>query len=192
MNFTRKQIVGILLVTVLCSTFFGYSLKMELGTGHVDPKAKANVYIFAETSKGTILLNPGNQIQDIGDSYVASWTGLCGTGNTTARNATQWISLSNSALPAQSATQLTSEIAANGFTRAIGTVSALWLNGADYAFNVTKTFTATGTQQLQVAGLQWSGVASSDGNLFAAASFTQTTFNTNDNLTITWSITFTH
>jgi hypothetical protein len=191
---SNKKLLSIILTTVILSSLVGFGLKTEFNDHvHVDPKAKANVYVFAETSSGTEVLCPGNQIQDIGDAFVGSLVGLAGSGNTTARNATQWISLSNNALPAQSATQLPSEIAANGFTRALGTVSALYINGdGDYGFNVTKTFTATGTQQLQLAGLQWSGVASSDSNLFAAAAFTQTTFNAGDNLTISWSITFTH
>jgi len=171
----------------MSSAFLSYSAKSY--SVHRDPKAHANVFVFAETAGGTEQLFSGNQIMDIGDAWVASLVGLAGSENTTSRNAAQWISLSNSALPAASATELTTEIAANGFTRALGTVSALWLNSGDYAFNVTKTFTATGTQALQTAGLNWE--SSGDGNLFASAAFTQTTFNLNDNLTISWSITFT-
>lgn len=156
MEISKNKFIAILLVAIIVSSSAALYTK-ESVYGHKDPSAKANVYIFAEKSTGTELLSNGNQIQDIGDVFVTSLVGLAGTANTTSRNATQWISLSNSALPAKSATQLTSEIDANGFSRALGTVSAIWLNGADYAFNVTKTFTATGTQQLQVAGLQWSG-----------------------------------
>jgi hypothetical protein len=70
----------------------------------------------------------------------------------------------------------------------LGTVVA-WENSGDRAFNVSKQFTATGTQQLQTAGLQWNDTPVSDNNLFASADFTQTTFNSADTLTITWVIT---
>jgi hypothetical protein len=113
---------------------------------------------------------------------------MSGAANTTSRNATQWISLSNVGTPLQTWTVLTTEVDANGFDRQLGTVVA-WTNAGDSAFNVTKTFTATGTQQLQTAGLNWNGQSLSDNNLFACAAFTQTTFNSGDTLTITWTIT---
>lgn len=152
--------------------------------GHFDP----DVNVYFEVTKGEASgvsagLASGNLITDIGEAYIRDAI-LTLDGNTTA-----WaISLSNAGSPLASWTQLDTEVAANGFTRAAG-ADVEWLNGADYAFNITKTFTATGTQQLQTAGLQWDTTASSNNNLFAAATFTQTTFNAADTLTITWVIT---
>lgn len=153
--------------------------------GHFDPDV--NVYFQVtkgEASGASASLASGNLITDIGEAYIRD---ACLTldGNTTA-----WaISLSNVGSPLAAWTQLDTEVAANGFTRAVG-VDTEWSNAGDYAFNITKTFTATGTQQLQTAGLQWDSTASSNNNLFAAATFTQTTFNSGDTLTITWVITF--
>lgn len=127
-------------------------------------------------------------ITDIGETWIRDWIGVAGEGNTTSRNATRYISVSNDASPVATWTNLTGEVATNNFTRAAGTV-ATWANAGDAAYNVTYTFIATGTSQLQCAGLHWSGVSASDANLFACAAFTQTTFNSGDSLTIKWSIT---
>jgi hypothetical protein len=143
------------------------------------------MYVFKD---GLLISESGNLITDLGEDWIRDWVGLAGAGNTTARSAAMYISLSNDASPSASWTKLPNEVAANGFTRAVGDV-AEWDNSGDAAFNVTKTFTATGTQQLQCAGLNYLVTAESDNNLFAAAAFTQTTFNADDTLTITWSIT---
>lgn len=174
------------LTLVLCFAF-GVSINpIATMLTHRDPKAKANLFLLFETARGSWSGNGGNLITNIGERLVRN---ILGFDNVTANNATKWISLSNVGSPLASWTQLDTEVTANGFGRALGTV-ATWQNGTDYAYNVTKKFTATGTQQLQTAGLQWSGQASTDNNLFAAATFTQTTFETNDNLTITWVITW--
>lgn len=146
------------------------------------PKVTANVFIFHESVKGTDRIGSGNLITDIGEQYVRN---ILGFDNVTANNATHWISVSNDASPLVSWTKLPNEVNANNFTRRLGTVIA-WVNSGDYAYNVSTTFTATGTQQLQAAGSNWNDVAESDNNLFAAAAFTQTTFNSNDNCTIVW------
>jgi len=154
--------------------------------GHRTPKASANVYILFETARGTWSAESGNLITNIGERYPRN---IIGFDNVTANNATKWISMSNAGSPSVTWTELASELAANGFTRALGTVTA-WMNGTDYAYNVTKKFEATGTQQVQTAGLNWNPTASSDNNLFAAADFAQTTFENGDNCTITWVITW--
>jgi hypothetical protein len=144
-----------------------------------------NVYVEGEIGGVTATLASGNLITDIGELYVRN---ILGFDNVTNHNATKWISLSNDGSPAVGWTELTTEVNANGFSRALGTVVA-WENSGDRAFNVSKQFTATGTQQLQTAGLQWNDTPVSDNNLFAGADFTQTTFNSADTLTITWVIT---
>jgi hypothetical protein len=48
-------------------------------------------------------------------------------------------------------TQLTSELAANGFTRAAGTYASTGTG----TWTVSKTFTSSGTQAVQTYGLQW-------------------------------------
>lgn len=163
--------------------YFVHSVNLQ---NHRDQRVRANLFILFETAKGSWSGRGGNLITNIGERYVRNAIGF---NNVTNFNVTQWISLSNAGSPLVTWTELASEVAANGFTRAIGTVTH-WMNGTDYAFNVTNQFTATGTQQLQTAGLQWNDTASSDNNLFAAADFPQTTFSSGDNLTITWVITW--
>lgn len=153
---------------------------------HKNPSVRYNVYAFKDGI--SIGEGSGNLITDIGETWLRDWAG-CSASNTTSRSGAQWISLCNTASPLAGWTKLNSEVTANGFDRQAGTV-AWWVNSGDSAFNVTKTFTATGTQQLQTAGLNWVSTGDSDGNLFAAAAFTQTTFNAGDTLTITWTITF--
>lgn len=180
------EIGTVFLVTCLACFLIGYGFNPLLM--HKNPSITANVEITENVGGLSSTLYSGNVITDIGETYVASWLGSCGSGNTTARNATQWISLSNDGSAADTWTEHPNEVAANNFTRALGTV-ATWTNSGDDAFNVTYTFMASGTQQLQTAGLHWSGVSDSNNNLFAVADFTQTTFNSGDTLTIKWSIT---
>lgn len=181
----KKTLIAFTLTAILF-TSLGYAIK-SLPLGHRDPQLKANVFYFFETAKGSYSGGSGNLITNIGERYVRNILGFQNASGT--ENATKWISLSNVGSPLVTWTELNTEVTANGFGRALGTVTA-WNNGTDYAYNVSKKFTATGTQQLQTAGLQWSGVASSDNNLFSADTFTQTTFEANDNLTITWVITW--
>lgn len=152
---------------------------------HFDPSV--NVYMTihkGEAAGTTATLSSGNLITDIGEYFAGNATfGL-------DANATAWaISLSNDGSAAAAWTELPTEVAANGFSRAQGE-NVVWSNSGDWAMNVTWTFTASGTQQLQTAGLQWSTTGESDNNLFAAADFTQTTFEASDTLTVTWVITF--
>jgi len=179
----NKKLLALFAIVALVSGMIGFYVKDY--NYHKDPTVSYNVYVFKD---GLQVAESGNTITDIGETWIRDWVGLAGSGNTTSRNAAMWISLSNDASPLASWTKLTNEVAANGFTRAEGTVSA-WTNSGDSAFNITKTFTATGEQQLQCAGLNWVSTSDSDNNLFACAAFTQTTFNTGDTLTITWSIT---
>lgn len=180
-----NKLTKILTVTLIAALAFTIGYAVNPIAVHQNPSVSYNVQVFKD---GIQISEAGNVITDIGEDWIADWIGLAGADNTTARSAAQWISLSNDASPDASWTKLTNEVAANGFTRALGDVAA-WTNSGDSAFNVTKTFTATGTQQLQCAGLNWAETAESDNNLFACAAFTQTTFNSGDTLTITWSIT---
>lgn len=180
---------------VLFTTFMIFALAGSFCVGflfapnfspHKNPQIQWNVYAFSDG----ILIGEaaGNLITDIGEAWLRDWAGSS-AGNTTSRDGARYISLTNTGSPAADWTKLNSEVTANGFDRNEGTVT-WWTNSGDAAFNVTKTFTATGTQQLQTAGLNWVATDDSDNNLFAAATFTQTTFNAGDTLTITWVITF--
>jgi hypothetical protein len=180
-NLNKKHLAieAVLALALLLSLLFNAAPYI-----HKNPSVTANVYLTENIGGVTSEISTGNLITDIGENFMGNASlGL-------ENNATWAISLSNVGSPLAAWTQLDTEIAANNFTRAGGTGGALiWVNSGDYAFNVTYTFTATGTQQLQTAGLHWNSTPSSDLNLFAAATFTQTTFNSGDTLTIKWVIT---
>lgn len=179
----RKTLI-VFALTIVISGSLGYSVANI--RVHRDPRIKANVFYFFETAKGSYSGKGGNLITNIGEQYVRNAIGF---NNVTNFNYTGWISLSNVGSPLATWTELNTEVNANGFSRSAGTVTT-WMNGTDYAYNVTNQFTASGTQQLQTAGLQWNDTAVSDNNLFAVDTFTQTTFESGDNLTITWVITW--
>ena len=188
-----KLVIAVLacLVIVLSSCILIEHVFPLLLYRHRDPQVKANLFILIERANGKETIEAGNVLTNDFENCARDAFGF---GNASiSTNQTKWISLSNDAAPAATWTKLTNEVAANGFSRALGTVTA-WLNGTDYAYNVTKTFTATGAQQLQCAGLNWNDTPQSDNNLAACASFTQTTFQATagapDNATFIWVITF--
>jgi hypothetical protein len=99
-------------------------------------------------------------------------------------NGLNYIALSNDTLTETSAsTTLSTEIAANGLTRAQGTYAH---TGGTNTTTIQKVFTATGAQSAQKAALF---TASSSGTMNHALSFTQRTLANTDTLTITFTIT---
>lgn len=99
-------------------------------------------------------------------------------------NGLNWIGLSNDALTETTAsTTLSNEIAANGLSRAQGTVAH---TAGATTTTITKTFTATGTQAAQKAALF---TASSGGTMCHALSFAQRTLQSGDTLAVTFTIT---
>lgn len=188
MEISTKKLAVILALTIVLSVGVTSAYFNPIVFMHRDPTMRANVYVTIQQRFGTTQCTGGNLITDIGERYVRN---IIGFNNVTAHNATDDISLSNDGSPLDTWTKLPNEVTGNGFDRvdaSSGTVA--WWNGTDYAFNVTHQFTATGTQQLQCAGLNWHPTDDVDNTLFAAALFTQTTFESGDNLTITWVITF--
>jgi hypothetical protein len=100
-------------------------------------------------------------------------------------NGMNYIALSNDATaPAATDTTLTAEIAANGLSRAQGTVTLP--TGSGNQTTVDKTFTATGAQACQKAALF---DASSAGNMNHELLFTQRSLQTNDTIQVTYTLT---
>lgn len=108
-----------------------------------------------------------------------------GYGTSPAANGLNYIALSNDAVTENSAsTTLSNEIAANGLSRAQGTVAHT--TGATTT-TVAKTFTCTTTSQAaQKAALF---TASSSGTMCHVLGFTQRTLQVGDTLTVTFTIT---
>lgn len=100
-------------------------------------------------------------------------------------NGFNYIALSNDAVSETAAsTTLSNEIAANGLSRAQGTVTLP--TGSGTQTTIARTFTATGSQSAQKAALF---DASSSGDMNHVLAFTQRSLITNDTLAVTFTIT---
>jgi len=100
----------------------------------------------------------------------------------------QWISLSNNAsAPAAGWTEIPEEIAANNLTRAHGAYTST----GDGVWTIDYTFTASGNQAVQLAGLQWAPGSATDNNLLCADQIAAANLIANDTLELTWTITVT-
>ncbi len=94
--------------------------------------------------------------------------------------------MGNHTTPAGTATKLDAEATGSGFARAANDTCVAWMNGTDYAYNVTKKFTATASIRVNATSNHWNPTSNSDNNCAALASITETTFDVDDNCTITW------
>jgi len=176
MEISKRKFALALALVFIVGIVNGYAIqRVYFNRQHQPARALANVYITIQTEMGTYDLLESNIITDIGED--ATRYGVAGVAVDT-----KYISLGNSTIT-QTKTKLDSEATTAGATRAEGTRD-FWISGGDCAFNVTKKFTFTDTITLSATGLHWSGTSGSDGNMFALASFTQTTFQNNWNLTI--------
>ena len=105
-----------------------------------------------------------------------------------ATSIAKYISLSNNAgAPGVAWTEIPEEIAANNLTRSMG----VYASTGDGVWTVTYTFTASGNQACQLAGLQWDSTDESDNNLLCADQMTAVSMVAADTLQITWTITVT-
>jgi hypothetical protein len=96
-----------------------------------------------------------------------------------------YVAVSNDSVTETAAsTTLSTEIAVNGLSRAIGTVTLA--SGSGTSTTISKTFTATGAQLAQKAALF---TASSAGIMNHVLAFTQRSLQTNDQLAVTFTIT---
>jgi hypothetical protein len=139
-------------------------------SGHVSIKAYRDGELFYEYEDHNLITTNGSR----------RIRNFLGWDNETG--ATEYLSLSNDASPLVSWTELDNEISGNGLARAQGTVA--YYNST--AFTVTYQWTATGAQDVQCTGLQWS--ASGDYNLFAAASISSVSLQADDKLDVTWTV----
>jgi len=183
MNRKHLAILPLSLLIFLVAFSIGYTLNPL--NNHRDPQVSANVYIFKETTTGKDLVSSGNVITNIGERMIRNLIGF----NNESNYLCNYISLGNATV-GQTLTQLTTEATTTGFDRQTGAVVA-WINSADYAFNVTKKFTATGDINVNAAGLHWVATDDTDNNMFACASLGGAqAFENNWNCTIVWSITW--
>lgn len=179
-----KRIFGVIAAMMITALTIG--VMFGSGVGHVSltetPTYSGRLTIAVETADGVTVYEVPNLVVTIGKTRVKDYLRV---GTAGADNATEFIGLSNDASPAAGWTNLPSELTDNGFARAAGTVA----NVSTTEFTVSYKFTATdGGSTVQCSGLNW-GLENDGGTLWAAATFTQTTLNANDNITITWTVT---
>lgn len=140
---------------------------------------KRKLYLYRDVDPEELLFN---LITNVGRQFLhKQGYGTSGLGT----NGLNYIALSNDTVTETAAsTTLSNEIAANGLTRAQGTV--VLASGAGNQTTVDKTFTASGTQSAQKSSLFDAGAA---GTMNHVLGFTQRNLITNDTLQITFTIT---
>lgn len=187
MEIKRKHFaLTIALISVLMFAM-GYSIQNGVFNSHKNTQPRVNVYVFKETYESNDLICSGNIMTDWAERYYRNNAGF---NNETAFNATQWISLGNSTI-VQTNTKLDVEATSDGFSRAANDSVVTWVNAGDFAYNVTKKFTATGTIYINATGLHVSATGNSDNNMVAHAYLgDMEKFETNWNCTIVWAITW--
>jgi hypothetical protein len=141
---------------------------------HLRPRLDGSLELLSEEEVSNVITTAGR------DFLHQQGYGSSGLG----ANGLNWIALSDDALTETSAsTALSSEIAANGLTRAQGTVAH---TVGTAVTTISKTFTATGAQSCRKAALF---TASSGGTMNHALSFSPKSLDTGDVLAITFTIT---
>lgn len=148
------------------------------------PNAKANVHVVARHKDGTVFLDTWTH--NLRTNAGINWQeGLMAASS--GANSCTYIALSNSgATPAATDTTLASEITSNGLARATGTVTH---SSNATTYTLANTFTATGTQAAQNAGM-FNNTYANGGTLCFENTFTQASLVSGDTLTVTWTITF--
>ena len=139
------------------------------------------VHIVARHKDGTIFYD--KWVHNLRTNAGINWQFGQMAGTTAA--VCTYIALSNdSGTPAATDTAVASEITTNGLARANGTASHT-TNATSYT--ISYTFTATGSQSAQKAGLL---NASSSGTLCFENTFAQVSMASGDTLAVTWTVNF--
>jgi hypothetical protein len=174
LNLTKRAVFKTVACLLLVAIAFaaGYFADDLLISGHKIPKVTGNVYVTIESPMGVYDVLEGNVITDIGEN--ATMYGVCNVAVDV-----KYIAIGNSTID-QTKTKLDTE-----YTRSVADNRVFWTSNGDYAFNITKKFTFTETVTLNAAAAHWSATANAN-DCYALATITQTTFQANWNLTITW------
>ncbi|TET14155.1 MAG: hypothetical protein E3J81_07160 [Dehalococcoidia bacterium] len=186
----NRFIIGVVLLVLLgaiagCGVGSEQSSEMA-NTLTIQGRVVVDAYHYDEAT-GTYVRfyhhESSNLIVTIGKDWIAQQLG-----GSPDSNPAKWISLSlDGTAPVVGWTQIPTEIAAGGLTRADGTYSH---TGGTNTWEIEATFSATATHtDVQLTGLQYA--VSGDNNLMAAKQFTAVTLNDGDALTVTWQLSLT-
>jgi len=180
----KKTLLAFVSVAILCFAA-GYAIQNHALRQHTTPRSHANVHYFFEFAAGSQSFSGGNEETDIGERWERNFLGFNNVTNTTT-----CISVGNSSIAATN-TQLDAEATTDNGTRSDFQTAVTWMNGTDYAYNVTYRFCFTGTIQLNASGIHWNNASNSNNNLYALFELpgAPVTFNAGDNATITWVMT---
>lgn len=179
-----KRIFAGIAVMVIAALTLGTMIGSGVGPVSLveTPTFSGDLSVTVETEGGISVYEVQNLVVTIGKTRVKDYLRV---GTTGADNATEFISLSNDATPLIGWTNLPGELTADDLERAQGTVN----NVDEVEFTVSHKFTCSGTGvAVQCSGLNWA-LENDTSSLWAAATFTPTTLNANDNITITWTVT---
>jgi len=190
----KRILSGIVAIAIVASMAFGFAMN-STGVNGVNVAGTLNsnntVVIQVDKMGGehlTYVVHP-NTMTIIGESATEN---MLSTGYVTGTTVVQmkYISLGTTPSPADNTAVILASELTGGVGRATGTVTAP-VSPTWNTYSVSNKFTANATTTENCAGLHWSAAASSSGNLWAYASFTPVTTNSGDNITITWTVTFT-
>lgn len=175
----RKQI-GIVLFALVAIGTLGVAListsnRIEEGT-----KFSAEIHVSMWHYRDGVLLEYSHHagvLTTIGADWIEDQLG-----DSPATDPAKWIALSNDAgSPSAAWTVIPTEITTNGMGRAAGT----YANVGTGQWNITKSFSPTGSGSCQLTGLYW---ASTGSYLLCADTFTQINYESGDTVQIQWTI----
>ena len=150
-------------------------------------KGQAEAHIYVEHYRDGVLLSADHHAGTI-TNLGLDWIEVKLSSTQNATQIAKYISCSNDATSPSSAwIELIDEIAANGLTRAEGDYSDVGVG----SWTVVEAFSVTGTQSVQLYGLQWDSFSMNGNSLLCADTSAQKNCVNGDTLTVTWTITVT-
>ena len=183
----RNAILAVVFISVLSVAFYqaGYQQASINGVFRLaeQSEARGSLTVVMSFKNGTVVTYTNhNLVVNNAKKYMRN---ILGFNNITNQNATIYMSVSNDATPLATWTKLPGEMTDSGFVKAAGT--PIVINGT--AYNCTFEWTSTADSvQLQCGGIGYNPTSTSDGDLYAAALFPQTTFDINDKLKLIWEL----
>jgi hypothetical protein len=159
-----------------------YTLSVYSGNKLVQSlNCRLDIYVEQRDQDGNLksLQRGAGVLTTIGKDFIEQQ--ISGSASTTVAKYISCSASDTSGLSVAS-TQITSELDANGFTRATGTYASTGYG----AWNVTYTFISSGVQAVQSYGLQWSATKQTDNNLLCYDSSAVKNTVAGDTLKVTW------
>ncbi|MCJ7425096.1 hypothetical protein MUP01_12650 [Candidatus Bathyarchaeota archaeon] len=184
----NKKIMGLIAI-VIVSTMAAATLVNVKPNYSVSEVAmyEGKITVIFEQPEQTTTYETHNKVTHIGLERLTDFmeNGAAGMRTIDGKdNVLKYLSLSNDATPLATWTVLPGEIATAGLARAAATVQ--FENNTQYSVVYKWTFPSTAT--VQCVGIHWAAESGLVGNLWGAGTFTSTTGNLNDNITIIYRI----